>query len=464
MAFNGSGVFVRLYNWVNDAAANIKIRADRMDGEMDGFATGLTTCITKDGQTTPTANLPMGGFHHINVSAGSDRAHYASIGQTQDGLINWVAAGGTADAITAGYSIPLTALVDGQVCYIRASAANTTTTPTFSPSGLTAHTITKIGGTALAVGDIKAAGHEIILRYNLANTRWEFVNAGATVTDATITTSDVTTNNVTSVKHGWAPKSPGDATKFINGAASPDYASVKDSDLAFTDIATNNASTAKHGLMPKLSNSATLYFDSLGTQTNPALNAVLTGFVSGAGTVASTDTVLQAIQKLNGNTSATPVQISTASPTGVATSDASSIPQTYHSIVMVWSGISSNTATRKHTLSIDIGAGYVDANVSIFGFNNTSGTVTGTPLIVGNPVYSAANAATAAQTTRGFFLITNYAQITAKTYALFMVDGTGAASMQLGIIPTATSIVGIRHLWDSTGNFDAGTWTLYGIN
>ena len=58
MAFNGSGVFVRLYNWVNDAAANIKIRADRMDNEMDGFATGLSSCITKDGQTTITANLP----------------------------------------------------------------------------------------------------------------------------------------------------------------------------------------------------------------------------------------------------------------------------------------------------------------------------------------------------------------------------------------------------------------------
>ena len=59
MAFNGSGVFVRLYNWVSDRNAAIKIRADRMDGEMDGFATGLSNCITKDGQTTVSADIPF---------------------------------------------------------------------------------------------------------------------------------------------------------------------------------------------------------------------------------------------------------------------------------------------------------------------------------------------------------------------------------------------------------------------
>ena len=44
-----AGVFARLYNWVTDAAAGVKIRADRMDAEMDGMATGLSTCVLKDG-------------------------------------------------------------------------------------------------------------------------------------------------------------------------------------------------------------------------------------------------------------------------------------------------------------------------------------------------------------------------------------------------------------------------------
>ena len=59
MAFNGSGTFARLYNWVVDRDASVPITASRMDNEMDGMATGLTTTITKDGQTTTTARIPF---------------------------------------------------------------------------------------------------------------------------------------------------------------------------------------------------------------------------------------------------------------------------------------------------------------------------------------------------------------------------------------------------------------------
>ena len=59
MAYNGSGLFSRLYNWAADNRAAINIMADRMDLEMDGIATALSTAITKDGQTTITANIPF---------------------------------------------------------------------------------------------------------------------------------------------------------------------------------------------------------------------------------------------------------------------------------------------------------------------------------------------------------------------------------------------------------------------
>lgn len=49
-AFNGSGVFVRSYSWVNDAANGIDITASRVDTEDTGFASGLSLCVTRDGQ------------------------------------------------------------------------------------------------------------------------------------------------------------------------------------------------------------------------------------------------------------------------------------------------------------------------------------------------------------------------------------------------------------------------------
>lgn len=38
------------------------------------------------------------------------------------------------------------------------------------------------------------------------------------ITDAGLSTSDITTNNVSATKHGFAPKLPADAAKFLNGA------------------------------------------------------------------------------------------------------------------------------------------------------------------------------------------------------------------------------------------------------
>lgn len=89
------------------------------------------------------------------------------------------------------------------------------------------------------------------------------------VTESMISLSDVTTDNVTSSKHGLAPKSPADATQFLNGATTPAYAQVKDSDLSTSDITTNNVSISKHGFAPKAPNDATKYLDGTGAYTVP---------------------------------------------------------------------------------------------------------------------------------------------------------------------------------------------------
>lgn len=92
---------------------------------------------------------------------------------------NIATAGGTANAITASYVPAPTVLADKMILYFRATAANTTTTPTFSPNNLTAHTIVKKGGQALAAGDIPGAGAIMEVVYDEANTRWELLNPAA---------------------------------------------------------------------------------------------------------------------------------------------------------------------------------------------------------------------------------------------------------------------------------------------
>lgn len=90
--------------------------------------------------------------------------------------VQWAAAAGSADALTAAFPTAVAALVDGLILGVRAASANATATTTFSPDGLTAHTIKKGAAEALIPGDIAGAGHEILLRYKLSGTYWELLN------------------------------------------------------------------------------------------------------------------------------------------------------------------------------------------------------------------------------------------------------------------------------------------------
>lgn len=67
MPFDGSGTFQRVMNWTNDAAAGVKIKSDRHDQEDNNLASGLSNTLTRDGQSQPTANIPMNGKRLVNL-------------------------------------------------------------------------------------------------------------------------------------------------------------------------------------------------------------------------------------------------------------------------------------------------------------------------------------------------------------------------------------------------------------
>ena len=80
-----NGVFTGANVWVNDRDAGVKIRADRQDTHDQDLATGINNTLTKDGQNTPTANLPMGGFRHTGPGAATARDQYGRVAETRDG-------------------------------------------------------------------------------------------------------------------------------------------------------------------------------------------------------------------------------------------------------------------------------------------------------------------------------------------------------------------------------------------
>lgn len=154
MAFDGSGTFNRP---VSDYVFDTPISETDMNTEMDGIATGLSTAIAKDGQTTITANLPMAGFRHTGVGNAGARNDYAAAGQVQDGALrNGGVAGGTADALTLTLSPALVGYVARQKFRFTSGAAPNTGAATVNVNALGAKAIEK-AGTALAAGDIEAS-------------------------------------------------------------------------------------------------------------------------------------------------------------------------------------------------------------------------------------------------------------------------------------------------------------------
>lgn len=154
MPRNGSGIFTRP---VASYVTNTVISSTSVNSEFDGIATALTASIAKDGQTNPTANLPMATFRHTGVGNAAARTDYAAAGQVQDSAFLWGGtAGGTADALTLTLTPAISAYAAGQEFRFIASAANTGAA-TVAINGLAAAAI-ESDGSALTAGQIVSGG------------------------------------------------------------------------------------------------------------------------------------------------------------------------------------------------------------------------------------------------------------------------------------------------------------------
>lgn len=174
MSFNGSGTF-QINTAGQPVVTGTTITSTAFNALTADLATGLSTCITKDGQTTPTANIPMGSNKITGMAAGTAATDAANLSQAQSTAAKLLTVSGT-DTITASGSPTVAAYTTGASYYF--SPANTNTgAATINIDSLGAKSITKNGTTALVAGDL-TSGRIAVVVYD--GTQFQLVSATTT--------------------------------------------------------------------------------------------------------------------------------------------------------------------------------------------------------------------------------------------------------------------------------------------
>lgn len=155
----------------NPVVSNTVISSTWANNTLSDVASALTQSVSRDGQTTPTANLTMGNFRLTNLGSGTTRTDAVNAGQIQDNqLVVLSSIGGTGDAITASTAPAITVYTTDAKWVYTPTNANTLTNPTININGLGAKTITQSNGSGLWSGAL-VVGTPYELLYDGTNFR-----------------------------------------------------------------------------------------------------------------------------------------------------------------------------------------------------------------------------------------------------------------------------------------------------
>jgi hypothetical protein len=221
---------------------------NRIDLIVIDAATGTASVIAGTAATSPSAPAITAGKRQIaqvSVPNGTSAIGSFNITDLRDvwgpsrGGTPFCVASGSADALTGTFT-PATptlnaAKFEGYIWRVRATAANTTTTPTFAPDGQGPWTIKKSDGIALAPGDIAGSGHELLLAFNW-NGGSPFVELLNPAAQSGFITGDVKTTLRTTADAGWVMMNDGTIGDVSSGATTRANA---DTQALFTLLWTN---------------------------------------------------------------------------------------------------------------------------------------------------------------------------------------------------------------------------------
>lgn len=167
MPYSGTGSYIREHNWQADKAALIPVTASRMDTEHDAFATGLSTAICRDGQSTTTSRIPFGAGISIYDGTGDSVLGLNFTSDTDCGIWRsganaWKLVAGAQPAIVlsaTSVTVPLVLLATStfQVTGPASCLSTLTVASNFSING-TVFTVAAASGNTAIAGTLSVAG------------------------------------------------------------------------------------------------------------------------------------------------------------------------------------------------------------------------------------------------------------------------------------------------------------------
>ena len=174
MSYNGSGTF-NINSAGQPVVSGTVISSTAFNALTADLGTGLTTALTKDGQTTPTANIPMGTYKITGLGAGTATTDAVRLGQLQNFGINTLITVAGTDTITGTVSPSLTAYTAGQIFSFVVGTTNTGAV-TLNIDGLGAKAVTRTGAIALVAGGM-VTGQVALVEYD--GTRFQLLDPNA---------------------------------------------------------------------------------------------------------------------------------------------------------------------------------------------------------------------------------------------------------------------------------------------
>ena len=225
MAFNGSGTYIR------PAGQPVVAGTDILDTTFNtltaDLATALSNCVTRDGQSPATANIPMGGFKLTGLANGSSTGNSATWDDVQ--------------ALIA--SIPLKSFAAGTRMPFNQTAAPTGWTKDTTTVGLNDSVM------RIVTGAVGAGGSQAFSTWNGLTATGVHTLSAAEIPTGLVTLSDPGHNHAVTLNNGVA----GTAAVQGTGASAINtyYTQNSNTGVAITEHGGNGSHThpLTHGIL-----------------------------------------------------------------------------------------------------------------------------------------------------------------------------------------------------------------------